>query len=605
MLMLKMRPLEDLKMKIVKMLVQLLAMLLLVTAFFACGADAIGESMPQGVSGYPGISGPPGLPGEPGEPGNPGSRTSATAAPQMMEMAAPAAPAAARPAPAASQFKMESSDSAASDEAAIQFDSLDSEEGEVGSVEEFSEDQAASVASVAQNRIIVRTVHMELEVQDITDAMDLITMNAQTVGGWVVNSDRNSKHYGFISVRVPATELDDMMQKFRNIGVDVLSESSTSTDVTDEYYDLRSRVKSLQATEDALLELLNKADAVEEALEVQRELALLQAEVEAHLGRIKLLEETAAYSLVNISLNLAPQEIRVDAGGDKTFSVGELVRLRATFYPPEDISDFNFTWDFGDGTPTVIGSGSAPTTDGGRITATVNHVYGDDSDSPFIVEVKITGIGDAGIVEGSDTFIANVTKLPAIVVFAGDYLEVDEGEEVSFYGSFTRPEGLTNYEYSWEFGDGTPVVSGNIPDGATSVEVSHVYANYRPQPYSVTLTISAGSEAGEVEGSTYIEVFAYESEGFVISGWSASDNLQSAMRALSGLAQATGTALIWLAIFSPVWLILAAVVYGFVRIRRRMIDNSRRNMASYSSTSDHAEQQIEESNDASAQNDDR
>ena len=59
----------------------------------------------------------------------------------------------------------------------------------------------------------------------------------------------------------------------------MLSEASTSTDVTDEYYDLRSRVKSLQATEEALIRLLDRAADVEDALEVQRELARVQVEV--------------------------------------------------------------------------------------------------------------------------------------------------------------------------------------------------------------------------------------------------------------------------------------------------------------------------------------
>ena len=213
---------------------------------------------------------------------------------------------------------------------------------------EFSEERAALVA---QNRIIVRTVHLALEVDDVADSIEEISQSVQGDGGWVVSTDRSSKHYGFISVRVPAAKLDDALKWMRQLGVDVLSEASTSTDVTDEYYDLRSRVTSLQATEEALIRLLDRAADVEDALEVQRELARVQVEVEAHLGRIKLLEETAAFSLVNISLNLAPQDMRVDAGEDMTFSVGE--NGRDSGRPStrrKGIDDFRLrTWDFGDG----------------------------------------------------------------------------------------------------------------------------------------------------------------------------------------------------------------------------------------------------------------
>ena len=431
-------------------------------------------------------------------------------------------------------------------------------------------------ALVAQNRIIVRTVNMNLEVDDVTAAIEEVSRSVQRDGGWVVSTDRSSKHYGFIAVRVPAEKLDAVLQWMRQIGVDVLSESSTSTDVTDEYYDLRSRVSSLQATEEALIKLLERAEKVEDALEVQRELARLQVEIESHLGRIKLLEETAAFSLVNISLNLAPQDMRVDAGEDKTFSVGEAAQFRATFYPPEDIEEFSFTWDFGDGSQVVSDTGSAPRADGGRITSTVYHVYRSDLESPFIVEVEMSGWGEAGVVEGSDTLIATVTELPAITVFAGEHRIVEEGEEVEFSGSFTRPDGLTNFRYSWEFSDGTEAVEGAPEQGATTVTATHVYENHRPRSYTVTLTVSADSEAGSVEGEASFEVFVEEARGFVVSGWSAGDNLKSAVRALSGFAQALGTAAIWLAIFSPVWLALGAVVLFAVRSRRRLRVNQRR-----------------------------
>ena len=117
-------------------------------------------------------------------------------------------------------------------------------------------------------------------------------------------------------------------------------------------------------------------------------------------------------------------------------------------------------------------------------------------------------------------------------MFAGEHRVVEEGEEVEFSGSFTRPEGLRNYQYSWEFSDGSEAVTGAPEEGATTVTATHDYENHRPQSFTVTLTVSADSDAGKVEGNAEIEVFVQESKGFVISGWSAEDNLKGAVRAL-------------------------------------------------------------------------
>ena len=456
-------------------------------------------------------------------------------------------------------------------------------------VEKVTESEATLVT---QKRMVVYTADMWLVVGDVQNSLQDIGALAESVGGWVVGSNRDTTHSGYISVRVPAERLDETMAELRRMSIEVQSESTTSQDVTDEYYDLRSRVKSLQATEQALIKLLDRAEKVEDALAVQQELARLQVEIEAHLGRIKLLEETAAYSLITAYLTLAPAEMGVDAGADKTYSVGEFARFRATFMPPEGIDEFEFTWDFGDGTPPVRGNGSAPTTQTGqRITATVNHFYEDDRDSPYIVEVKIRGVGEAGIAEGEDTFIATVTEIPAIVVYAGDFRMVDEGDEETYSGSFTRPEGLRNYQYKWDFGDGSPALTGAVEGGASKVETTHIFENHRPLEYAVTLTITAESDAGKVEGVSSFGVYAQEVEGFVVSGWSAGDNLKSAIRALSGLVQLAGTALIWLVILSPAWLVLAAIVYGFIRFRRRLINNSRRRQADESPTQNSSEEE--------------
>ena len=333
--------------------------------------------------------------------------------PASVEMEAmPAQPAAPVPAPTAAL-------QAAS--ASVETDILLGDHG--GPVPSMEQVQA-SVSS--QNRIIVRTVHMSLVASDVAQAVDQVALVAQEIGGWVVGTDRSSRHRGFVSVRVPAQRLDDAVMRLRGLAVEVVSESSTSEDVTDEYVDSQSLLKTLQATEASMLQLIRRAATVEEALDVQRELVEIQAKIEVLLGRIKFLEQTSAFSLINVDLRLAPVDMSVDAGPDRTFSAGQVARFRAHFTPPEDMEDFTFTWDFGDGSQPITGTGTAPTTEPGqRVTATVNHVYGDDLDSPYIVQLEITGTGTGGLVEGSDTLIATVTEVPSLSVFAGESRTVE------------------------------------------------------------------------------------------------------------------------------------------------------------------------------------
>ena len=156
-----------------------------------------------------------------------------------------------------------------------------------------------------RDRVIVHTGNMLLVVDDVAGSVDRITGMAREFGGWVVNSDRSSRHRGFVAIRVPAESLTGVMDRLEGTAIDVKARSLTSEDVTDEYVDSQSRLVSLRETERVLLELLGRADDVEDALKVQQEITQLQVQIEELQGRINFLEETAAYSLLMVSLELS------------------------------------------------------------------------------------------------------------------------------------------------------------------------------------------------------------------------------------------------------------------------------------------------------------
>ena len=429
-----------------------------------------------------------------------------------------------------------------------------------------AQQQVAELAT--QRRIIVYTVDMTLEVADVAASVDTVSALAQQMGGWVVSTSRAEKHRGFIAVRVPADRLDEVVGRLRGIAAEVVSEVSSSRDVTDEYVDLTSRLANLQAAEAALLRLFDRAQTVEEALEVRRTLTDVQGEIEVLKGRIAFLEQTSAFSLVNVTLVLEPQDMEVDAGGEQVAGVGHPVTFRAFFKPAEGIDDFTFTWDFGDASPTVFNDRTAPTAEEGvRVTAPVKHFYEDDEGSPFFAEVTITGTGDSGLVEGKASVIVTVSEIPVIEVFAGDHIRVEEDEEANFEGSFTRPEGVSDLQFTWTFGDGSTPVSGDVEPGVTTAATSHAYADHRPVSYTATLTVTGKTDSGDVEASDSVTVRVTEKEGYVIGGWSVGGTGKDAVRALSAVGAGLVILAVWLAIFSPVWIVALAVGLFFWRRR--------------------------------------
>ena len=155
------------------------------------------------------------------------------------------------------------------------------------------------------DRKIVKNGYMTLEVNDITVAITGVTAIARDLNGYVVSSNKQGVQditYGQISIRVPSDSFDEAFDKLRKLAVNVPNESTNSQDVTEQYTDLQAQLRNLEATEAQYLEILKKAEKVEDILAVQRELSNVRGQIEQIKGRIQYLERTSDMALIDVNL---------------------------------------------------------------------------------------------------------------------------------------------------------------------------------------------------------------------------------------------------------------------------------------------------------------
>ncbi|MDD5189528.1 MAG: DUF4349 domain-containing protein [Dehalococcoidales bacterium] len=208
---------------------------------------------------------------------------------------------------------------------------------------------AASTTAAGSQPMIVRTGQVDMVVNDITAAIAQITQLTNDNSGYVVSNNKysNDKIYsGVISIRVPAAQFDGMMNSLRAMAVKVTTETSSATDVTQEYTDLSSRLKNLEAAEAQLVEILTRAGTVTEVLEVQKQLTSTREEIEVIKGRMQYLEQTAAMSLISINLRQSSLVLNLVAG-TRNARAGDNINFAASIQG--GISPYSYAWDFGDG----------------------------------------------------------------------------------------------------------------------------------------------------------------------------------------------------------------------------------------------------------------
>lgn len=164
-------------------------------------------------------------------------------------------------------------------------------------------------------RMIVRNGEMELVVEDITQTVEDITQMSLAFGGYVVSSyvrGEEEDMRGWITFRVPDDKFETALEQLRDMAVKVESENTYSQDVTEEYIDLQARLANAEATEQQYLALLDKAEEVDDILNIYNYLNRIRSEIEQLKGRIQYLEQTTSTSLISVSLE--PEEAVVGDG---------------------------------------------------------------------------------------------------------------------------------------------------------------------------------------------------------------------------------------------------------------------------------------------------
>lgn len=172
--------------------------------------------------------------------------------------------------------------------------------------------QALEADSQAQqqtfDRLVIRTGALSLQVEDVLRGASQVQQVATTNGGYVSNGSTREDEgvsYSELTITIPAQSFDKAFEQLRGLG-ELVSDSTQSQDVTEEFVDLQSRQRNLEATEKSILTLLDRANSVGEVLNVQRELTTVQGQLEQVKGRIKYLSSRTTMSSITVTLSPLP-----------------------------------------------------------------------------------------------------------------------------------------------------------------------------------------------------------------------------------------------------------------------------------------------------------
>ncbi|MFV2064803.1 MAG: DUF4349 domain-containing protein [Chloroflexota bacterium] len=158
--------------------------------------------------------------------------------------------------------------------------------------------------NAGDDALIVRTASLELEVEDVAEILIDARGEVATLGGYVAGSDeydQGDRRWASVVYRVPVDRFTEALDALRGLSVRVVRESTQSQEVTATVVDLDARISNLRASEEALVQIMDRSGRIEDVLAVQLRLEDVRGQIERLEAQRNNLSDQAALSTLAVT----------------------------------------------------------------------------------------------------------------------------------------------------------------------------------------------------------------------------------------------------------------------------------------------------------------
>ncbi len=160
---------------------------------------------------------------------------------------------------------------------------------------------------------IIYSANAQVETTDFDGTLAKLDQMVQDYGGWIQSSSINGSNYadrsrGRISrrsadytLRIPSDRFQELMAGLSNLGNVPYSYVYTEN-VTAQYYDVQARLTAYTAQETRLLELMEKAETVEDIIRLEDRLTEVRYQIDSLRSSLKNWDRQVSYSSVYLSI---------------------------------------------------------------------------------------------------------------------------------------------------------------------------------------------------------------------------------------------------------------------------------------------------------------
>lgn len=199
-------------------------------------------------------------------------------------------------------------------------DDMEMASGSVG----LAKNMAPPKQNIPVNRKMIWTGHIEFQVQNVDESTKSITEMVKRAGGFVSDLNLNSNAYEIsnsIKIRIENDKFQDLINSLKTESKYIKRIEINSNDVTEEFIDIGSRLKTKRAVRERYIKILNtKTGSVKDIIVAEEAIRKITEEIEAKEGRLRYLKNKVKFSTINLRIYQEVEFTKEPAVYVKTFT---------------------------------------------------------------------------------------------------------------------------------------------------------------------------------------------------------------------------------------------------------------------------------------------
>ena len=162
---------------------------------------------------------------------------------------------------------------------------------------------------------IVYTGEIAIQTLEYDTAKRSINEKIRTAGGFIENEEEydndnswytyenssNQNRSLYVTARIPSENFESFISSLEGSGK-IVSKSMSAQNISQVYADTKTYIEALEKEETRLLEMMDKAESIEDMIAVETRLSEVERQLNSHKTKMSSMDKQVQYSTINISL---------------------------------------------------------------------------------------------------------------------------------------------------------------------------------------------------------------------------------------------------------------------------------------------------------------